>query len=103
MLSCFELYLATIIFFYVQHMLPDVAVENEKKEIIKNMKKQVFFMYLNFRMGFLFFLFFIFGEKTSYFPMDTPSSIRHRFDVEIPRGKFVKITSILKGESTWEL
>ena len=36
-------------------------------------------------------------------PMDTSSSIRHRFDAEIPRGKFVEITSILKGESTWKL
>ena len=25
-------------------------------------------------------------------PMDTSSSIRHRFDVEIPRGKFVEMT-----------
>ena len=38
-----------------------------------------------------------------YYPMGTSSSIRHRFDGEIPRGKFVKITSILKGESTWKL
>ena len=37
------------------------------------------------------------------FPMDTSSSIRHRFDVEIPRGKFVEITSILKDKSTWKL
>ena len=35
--------------------------------------------------------------------MDTSSSIRHRFYVEIPRGKFVEISSILKGESTWKL
>ena len=43
--------------------------------------------------------------------MDTSSSIRHRFDVEIPRGKFVEITSILKlnprgnydTDSTWIL
>ena len=33
--------------------------------------------------------------------MDTSSSIRYRLDVEIPRGKFVEITSI--GESTWKL
>ena len=32
-------------------------------------------------------------------PMDTSSSISHRFNVEIPCGKFVKITSILKDES----
>ena len=38
-----------------------------------------------------------------WFPTGTSSSIRHRFDVEIPRGKFVEITSILKGESTWKL
>ena len=38
-----------------------------------------------------------------YYPMDTYSWIRHRFDIEIPRGKFVEITSILKGESTWKL
>ena len=36
-------------------------------------------------------------------PMNTSSSIHHRFDVEIPRGKFVEITLILKGESTWKL
>ena len=36
-------------------------------------------------------------------PMDTSSSIRHRFDVEIPREKFVEMTQILKGESTWKL
>ena len=29
--------------------------------------------------------------------------ILRRFDVEIPRGKFAEITSILKGESTWKL
>ena len=34
------------------------------------------------------------------FPMDTSSLICHRFDVEIPHGKLVEITSILKGEST---
>ena len=33
-------------------------------------------------------------------PMDTSSSIRHRFDVEISRGKFVEISLILKDEST---
>ena len=37
------------------------------------------------------------------FPMDTSLSIRHRFHIEIPRGKFVEISSILKGESTWKL
>ena len=35
--------------------------------------------------------------------MYTSSSIRHRFDVKVPSGKFVEITSILKGESTWNL
>ena len=35
-------------------------------------------------------------------PIDTSSSIRHRYDAEIPRGNFVKILSILKGESTWK-
>ena len=38
-------------------------------------------------------------------PMDTSSSIRQGFDVEIPRGKFVEFISILKGncdiDSTW--
>ena len=38
-----------------------------------------------------------------YFPMDTSSSILHCYDVEVPRRKFVKITWILKGESTWKL
>ena len=39
----------------------------------------------------------------AYNPMDTSSLIRHRFSVEIPRGKFVEISSILKGKSTWKL
>ena len=34
---------------------------------------------------------------------DTSSSIGHRFNVEIRRGKFVEITLVLKGESTWRL
>ena len=38
-----------------------------------------------------------------HLPMDTSSLIRHRLDVEILRGKFVKIWSLLKGESTWKL
>ena len=37
------------------------------------------------------------------YPMDTSSLIRHWSDVEIPHGKFVEISSILKGESTWKL
>ena len=36
-------------------------------------------------------------------PMDTSSWNRHRFDIEIPRGKLVEIISILKDESTWKL
>ena len=36
-------------------------------------------------------------------PMGTSSSIRHQFDVKIPRGKFVELTSILKGKSMWKL
>ena len=36
-------------------------------------------------------------------PMNTCSSIRHWFDVEISPEKFVEITSILKGKSTWKL
>ena len=43
------------------------------------------------------------AANISAFPMDTSSSIRHRFDVEIPCGKFAEITSILKGKSTWKL
>ena len=31
------------------------------------------------------------------------SSIRHRFNAETPLGKFVEISSILKGESMWKL
>ena len=37
----------------------------------------------------------------AYIPMDTFSSNRRRFDVKISRGKLFGITSILKGESTW--
>ena len=40
---------------------------------------------------------------TSQVPMDISSSIRHQFNVKIPGGKFVEITFILKGESTWKL
>ena len=43
------------------------------------------------------------ANQNKSFPMDTSLLIRHRFDVEIPRGKFVEITLILKGESTWKL
>ena len=43
------------------------------------------------------------NDRGRPYPMDTSSSIRHRFEVEIPRGKFIEITSILKGESTWKL
>ena len=35
--------------------------------------------------------------------MDTSSSIRHGLNVEIPREKFVEISSVLKGKSTWKL
>ena len=42
-------------------------------------------------------------KQLSDYPVDASSSIRHRFDVKIPHGKFVEITSILKGESTWKL
>ena len=45
----------------------------------------------------------IFGDVRSQNPMDTSSSIRHRFDVKIPHGKFVEILSVLKGKSTWKL
>ena len=45
----------------------------------------------------------VFYDVIILIPMDTSSSIRHQFDVEIPRGKFVEITSILKGETTWKL
>ena len=45
---------------------------------------------------------FILKPTERAYPMDTFSSIRHRFDVEIPRGEFVEIRSILKGESTWK-
>ena len=36
-------------------------------------------------------------------PMDTSSSIRHRFDIEITYRKLVNIPSIMKGESTSKL
>ena len=35
-------------------------------------------------------------------PRDSSSLIRHRLEVEIPRGKFIKISFILKGESAWK-
>ena len=35
--------------------------------------------------------------------MDTSTSIRHQFEVEIPGRKFVETISILKGEFTWKL
>ena len=34
--------------------------------------------------------------------MDTTSLIHHWFDVEIPRGKFVEVSLILKEEFTWK-
>ena len=45
---------------------------------------------------------YFWNTVSTYFPMDTSSSIRHRFDVETSREKFVEISSILKGESTWK-
>ena len=42
-------------------------------------------------------------EIASNIPMDTSLSISHRFDIEIPHGKFVEISSVLKGKSTWKL
>ena len=36
-------------------------------------------------------------------PVDISSSIRYRFDVEIICGKFIEISSSLKGKSTWKL
>ena len=46
---------------------------------------------------------FPFVPFTFLIPMDTSSSIRHRFDVEIRHGKFVKISSILKSNYMWKL
>ena len=43
---------------------------------------------------------YFWNTVSTYFPMDKSSSIRHRFDFETPRGKFVEISLILKGEST---
>ena len=43
------------------------------------------------------------SPKSMLFPMDTSSSIRNRFDVEIPRKKLAENSSILKNESTWKL
>ena len=44
-----------------------------------------------------------FNLKINVIRMDTSSSIRHRFDVEIPRGNFIKISLIFNGKSTWKL
>ena len=40
---------------------------------------------------------------SKHYSMNTSSSICHRFDVEIPRGKFVEISLIFKDESAWKL
>ena len=45
----------------------------------------------------------VFHDVITLISMDTSSSIRHRLDVKISRGKFVEITSILKGETTCKL
>ena len=42
------------------------------------------------------------GRKNGI-PMETSLSIFQQFGVEIPRGKFVDIASILKGKSTWKV
>ena len=44
-----------------------------------------------------------FNKLNNFNLMDTSSSILHQFDLEIPRGMFVEITSVLKGESMWKL
>ena len=43
------------------------------------------------------------NSEDSKNPVDTSSLICYRFAVQIPHGKFVEISSILKGESTWKL
>ena len=60
-------------------------------------------MYLHhFYSDFVFSRFFVIFTLT-FIPMDISLSIRHRFNVNVPRGKFVEIFSILKGESKWKL
>ena len=46
---------------------------------------------------------FVFIKSLAFCPVDTMREIYHRFNVKIPHGKFVEISSILKGESTWKL
>ena len=55
------------------------------------------------KCGKILFSFLSYYMFTSQVPMVTSSSIRHWLNIEIPGGKFVEITSILKAESTWKL
>ena len=43
------------------------------------------------------------GIKAIDYSMGTSSPICHQFSIENPRGKFVKISPIFRGESTWKL
>ena len=51
--SLVKLFWSLVHYYYVRANAAWCAVEKEKGEIIKNMKRQVFFIYLSFRIAFL--------------------------------------------------
>ena len=81
------------VFFYWKFLVYFISAEkwNKKREIPWGSSNIYFF--LEYR--------FVWCQR--FHPMDTSSSIPHRLNAETLRGKFVKISSILKGESTWKL
>ena len=81
---------------------PQESDINYTKAQLQNFENKLFGKILAFKSYFMDEILSLKDEIKAY-PMDTSSSIRHRFDFEIPRRKFVEITSILKGESTWKL
>ena len=81
------------VFFYWKFLVYFISAEkwNKKREIPWGSSNIYFF--LEYR--------FVWCQR--FHPMDTSSSIRHRFNAETPRGKLVEVSSILKGESMWKL
>ena len=67
------------------------------KNIITNIYRIQAYDSIMCRYFYIRFIHFTLKSKTQW------THLHHRLDIEIPRGKFVEISSILKGESTWKL
>ena len=89
----FTIFHLSRVFFYWKFLFYFISTQKwNKKREIPWWSSNIYF-FLEYR--------FVWCQR--FHPMDTSSSIRHRFNGETPRGKFVEISSILKGESMWKL